>query len=51
VSDALSQQLNRSLGGEYADQFLRAVSTRAGVTRNAQTIEKVKRSLSSPGPQ
>ncbi len=51
VGDALTQQLNRSLGGEYADQFLRAISTRAGVTRNAQTIEKVKRGLSSPGPQ
>ncbi len=51
VSDALSQQLNRTLGGEYADQFLRAISTRAGVTRNADSIDKVKRGLSSPGPQ
>jgi peptidyl-prolyl cis-trans isomerase D len=48
VSDALSQQLNRSLGGEYADQFLRAISTRAGVSRNAETIAKVKRGLTNP---
>lgn len=51
VTKALTEQLARSAGSEYADQFLRAISTQAGVSRNAEAIAAVKRGLSNPTGQ